>query len=199
MAPLGYTKGEYIIYESIIRAGVARYKLTHIDEATARRELERQRRLGFIWIDELYDLLGTYEQNRDRYRTFADFRPEIRNYFTQLEPRLPAMAAAYNARRPHATEATPANGSQGVDPGTTTITVQFDKPVKTYGFNPGPNNSHWPITSGSINDSRTLVTLNVRLRPNTSYELVLIPSVMTSDEGEPAAPYTLRFSTGPAK
>lgn len=199
MAAHGYTRGATILYESIIRAAVARYKLANIDEATARRELDRQRRLGFIWIDELYDLLGTYEQNRNRYPTFADFYPAVRDYFAGLEPRLPALAAAYEARRPHVMQVSPENGAEAVDPGTTSLTVRLDKPVRTYGFNPGPNNRHWPITGASMDDSRTLVTLNVRLRPNTSYEIILIPSQFTTDEGEPISPYTWRFTTGPGR
>ncbi len=199
MALLGYKSGGVIIHESIVRASVARYKLAHISEAAALRELERQRLLGFLWIDDLYALLGTYESERNQYRTFSDFYPEIRDYFAELPGRLPQMVAAHDAQRPHLIDISLQSGSANIDPSTTTLTVRFDKRMqRKWGFNPGASNTHWPFINVAIDDTQTVITATVSLKPNTDYEIVLIPTQFVSEGGIPMAPYTLRFSTGSA-
>jgi hypothetical protein len=199
MTPQGYAEGSTIIHESIIRAGVARYKRAHVGEDAARRELDRQRLLGFLWIDELYDLLGTYEQNRARYPSLPSFYPVLRDYFTQLRGRLPAMVAAYEQRRPKIVEALPANGSEGVDPALTRIIVRFDRPMReAWGWAPFREGmGAWPNISGvAFDDSRTTLTATVRLEPNTAYEASFLPAQFVSADGVPIARYSLKFTTG---
>jgi hypothetical protein len=202
MRPLGYHEGSTIIHESIIRAGVAHYKRTHIGEAAARRELDRQRRLGFLWIEELYDLLRTFQQNRNAYPNFADFYPAIRTYFAGLEQRLPDMVAAYEIQRPRVVETSPLNGSVGVDPSTTKLMVRFDRPMGTgwgWKFNP-KGAGEFPTLSGqSFDESRTVLTANMELKPNTAYEAAFLPSQFVSAEGVPMAEFILKFTTGPGK
>ncbi len=38
---------------------------------------------GFVWAEELSDLLQTYEDNRDKYPTFESFFPEFVTFFSE--------------------------------------------------------------------------------------------------------------------
>jgi hypothetical protein len=200
MTSLGYPEGSIILHESIIRAGVARYKLAQVGEAAARRELERQRRQGFIWIDELYDLLGRYEQDRRSYPTFREFYPTIYSYYGELPTRLPTLIKSYEARRPQLVELSPTSGASNVDPATRQITVRFDRPMqRSWGFNPGPANSDFPMRGVSMTNDRTTVIADVQLQPNTDYEILMNPGMFLAEDGTPLRPRSWRFRTGPAR
>lgn len=200
MRALAYTEAATVIHESIIRAMVARFKLAHAGEAAARRELLRQRQQGFLWIEELYDLLGTYEQNRTRFPTIRDFYPVLRDYFLDLARRAPAVAAAYEAQRPRVVEFTPANGSTNVDPATTTVTFRFDRPMSgSMGFRRLPDPENWTAKSAVWDESRRLLTVTIDLEPSRRYEFDLLPQFNQSADGIPVGPTTLVFTTGPAR
>jgi hypothetical protein len=197
MRSIGYSQGDTILHESIIRAAVARYKLAHMGEATARGELTRQRRLGFLWIDEVYDLLAEYEQNRDHYPTFRDFYPVVRGYFAGLAPRVSVIAAAYEKQRPRIIEFSLPNGSTNVDPDTKTITMKFDRPMRrSWGFRT-IHGQTWPGRSTAMDESGTVLTLQVELEPNTYYEIAPLPTLFQSQEGVLLSPTSLIFTTGP--
>jgi hypothetical protein len=199
MRDLAYNEAPTVIHESIIRAAVARYKLAHVGEDAARRELTRQRQQGFVWIEELYDLLGTYEQNRTRYPTLRDFFPELRSYFSGLAQRAPAMAAAYETTRPRVVEFSPANGSTNVAPGTRLITFRFDRMMNGgRGFRTLPGAENWTARTVGWDDGLRLLTVVIDLEPNREYKFELHPGFVKSAEGVPVVPTTLVFRTGPA-
>lgn len=44
-------------------------------------EMRRSEKSGFLWLSNLYDLMGEYKKHRDRYPTFELFIPRIREFF----------------------------------------------------------------------------------------------------------------------
>jgi hypothetical protein len=60
MRPQGYPETRHVLAESVVQAAVARYRLANDGEAVARREQQRQRALGFLWIDDVYEILGEF-------------------------------------------------------------------------------------------------------------------------------------------
>ena len=83
-----YSNAQIMFNESIVRAGVIRYLLVTDGPAAARTETQLQRGLGFVWMDELVDLLGSYEADRTRYPTFSAFAPRIVAYYNDLAGRI---------------------------------------------------------------------------------------------------------------
>ena len=79
-----YGSWESMLYESLVRAAVARYRLHHGGEAEAAAEIEEQTELGFIWTAELYDLLGEYESNRDTYPSMTQFMDRVVSFFREF-------------------------------------------------------------------------------------------------------------------
>lgn len=206
MAQIGYRETRTLVSESLIRAMVARYKLAHLGEAAARSELLRQRNQGFLWIDEVYALLDRYERERSVYGDFEAFFPHVAEYFRQLAPRMPAVLAADEARRPTVVSVTPPNGSTSVDPATSQISIRFDRPMRAnaWALVPGPRGlEDYPEAANLRYDAtRTVFTMDVTLKPEWSYEFSLnSPSTsgFFSEDGMPLAPYTIKFSTGPAR
>jgi hypothetical protein len=95
-----YGNWKTMLDESIVRAAVARYVLAHEGPDKARKELQQQWSQGFLWIDELFELLGAYERERERYANLEAFMPRIAQYFDALPPRVPSMLKQYESTRP---------------------------------------------------------------------------------------------------
>ena len=91
MRKQAYGEPRVVLYESLVRACVARYALAHGGEAAVRRNIESDRLDSFVWAQELYDLLGEYERQRAAYPTLEFFTPKLVEYFQGLGPRVPAL------------------------------------------------------------------------------------------------------------
>jgi len=72
-----YGNPQVMLNEYLVRACEIRYLLRHEKNEEADRHIRKNRSLGFLWIEELVDLLDVYESNRDRFPTLDDFMPEI--------------------------------------------------------------------------------------------------------------------------
>ncbi|GMU21948.1 MAG: hypothetical protein AMXMBFR13_20360 [Phycisphaerae bacterium] len=83
-----YGSWRSMMYESMVRASVCRY-VRAVDGAEAgRRQIREELKRGFRWIEELSDLLGEYEAQRDRYPTLESFMPEVVKFFNAYADRL---------------------------------------------------------------------------------------------------------------
>lgn len=73
-----YSNWETCLNEHLVRAGVIRMTEIHNGKEDANKLIEMEREAGFIYIDELLNLLeNEYETNRDKYPAFEDFYPQI--------------------------------------------------------------------------------------------------------------------------
>ena len=81
-----YGSWESMLYESLVRAAVARYRLSHGGEAEAAAEIEEQVEAGFVWTGELYELLGQYEGERESYPSMAQFMDRVVGFFREFAP-----------------------------------------------------------------------------------------------------------------
>jgi hypothetical protein len=81
----GYEDWHSLIDESLVRASVVRYMIDHKETADAiAKEISKQQKKGFVWINELVTLLGEYESSRTMYPTFKSFYPRITTFFDQV-------------------------------------------------------------------------------------------------------------------
>ena len=202
----GYSVPRTMISESIVRASVARYVLDHDGEAAAASELSYQRARSFLWIDDLYGLLGEYAKTRTSYPTIASFWPNIAKYYSDLAPRMTAVLADAERKRPRLVRSTVENGSSNVDPNLTSISFTFDRPMRgTYSLmlNPAAGRDHYPTTTAvSWDSTRRVFTMNVQLKPEWTYEFGLNSpdaSRFMSEDGHVLNPVPFRFVTAPAR
>ncbi len=201
MSALTYGNWQTAILESLVRAAVLRYTFEHdADPRVANIAMEREINSGFIWMDELFALLGVYENSRSSYPTFRSFIPIIEAYYSDLAKRIDVKAAKFDEGKPRVTAIAPFNnGAQDVDPGITQMTVTFDKPlnVKNYSFDFGEaGKEHYPIEKViGFNETGTAITLQVKLNPDWEYEFVVTGLSFMSKDGYPLKPYTVKFKT----
>jgi len=195
MSGLAYTNAHIMFNESVVRAGVIHYLLASDGPAAARAEMQLQRGLGFVWMDELVDLLGDYEAHRVTYPTFSAFAPRLVAYYNGLAPRIERVRDAYESRRPRIIQTSIVNGAGDVDSGLRELVLTFDKPVSTANPLKGDFGAGIPeLTGGSSDATRTVWTIGIRLKPGRDYVLPL-GSAFLSDEGYPNHRLDLRFGT----
>ncbi len=65
-----YGNWKTMMYESLVRASTIRYLGLYEGPSAARLAIEAQKKRQFPWIGELVDLLGQYENDRQRYPTW---------------------------------------------------------------------------------------------------------------------------------
>lgn len=70
-----------MMYESLVRACVVRYRLASEGKDAAERQIIQENTNRFYWMRDLSDLMGTYEANRSQYPDLNSFFPEIVEFF----------------------------------------------------------------------------------------------------------------------
>jgi hypothetical protein len=196
MRALAYTSWRTMLNESVVRATVVRFLRWREGPAAAIRETRVQQGRGFIWMDELVDLLGEYEADRARYRTLAEFTPRLVEYYEDLAPRMEQKLADFERNRPRIIYSSILDTASAVDPGLTSITFRFDKPVDTIINLVGNHGGGTPeLTSAVFDSTHTILTLGVKLEPGRAYILPLGPGAFVGREGFPLVELRLRFRT----
>lgn len=84
MARQAYGTWESCVNEHIDRAVTARLSFKRGGPEARDRSLADDRNSGFIYVDRLAAKLEEYESQPDRYKTFADFYPELLTVFDSL-------------------------------------------------------------------------------------------------------------------
>lgn len=199
MAAQAYPSWKTMMLESLVRAAVVRYLFEH-DKSTYLQEITIQQNRGFLWIDELSVLLGTYENSRKTYPTFRSFMPMVAAYYTDLAKRIDDKVENFAKKQPKviAIDAF-TNGAQDVDSKITQITFTFDRALsgKGYSINLGNSGSdHFPIEKVvGYSENDTKVTVQVKLKPDWDYEFVLTGNAFKSKDGYPLQNYLVKFKT----
>lgn len=202
MKALAYATWQTTLIESLVRTAVIRYQLDHGGQPQAIYEaMIIERNLGFLWTEELFALLGTYENTRKVYPTFRSFFPLVVGYFNDFSQRIQYVAKRFDEMTPHVSSISPfTNGAQDVDPNTTELTFAFDRPLDPNGgfsFNAGPGgDEHFPIEKslGYLENGNKFKT-KVKLRPDWEYEFVITGRGFHTRDGYPLQPYTVKFRT----
>jgi hypothetical protein len=201
MKNLAYGTWQTTLVESLVRAAVLRYTFEHdAQPAATDAALARERDNGFLWMDELFALLGVYENSRNTFPTFRSFMPMVEAYYSDLAKRIDFKAARFEELKPRVVAIAPFNnGAQDVDPNLTQLTITFDKPLNTTGYsmNFGPSGKeHYPVEKViGFNETGSAITLQIKLKPDWEYEFVLTGLSFKSKDGYPLQPYSVKFKT----
>jgi hypothetical protein len=202
MERMAYGDSRTMLKESLVRAAVISYFQTHAnDSATVGIMIKEEQANGFVWMDELYSLLSTYESRRSEYPTFESFMPAVVSFYTGLASRIQTKMQLYDSRCVHVTSIEPFdNKSQSVDTATTEIIVHLDKALDpTKGYSIGYSNGgkeHYPVVGRPMFlNSNTAIKVRVQLKPEWDYSFVLLPLAFESVDGYPLKTYTIEFRT----
>jgi len=201
MQRMAYGTPETMVDESLVRAAVILYFESHGSEPTqTRQRIMAEQAGGFVWMDELCDLLRKYQGDRQRYPTFKSFLPVIVEFYNSLAPRIGSEVAEFNARCVHVLRVEPfSNHAEDVDPGIKQLTIVFDRPLDTghYSINYGSEGKEHYALSGKpqFAPGGKAVTLPVELKPGWSYSFVLTSLAFRSPDGYPLESYEVSFKT----
>jgi len=80
-----YASWETMMRESLVRACGVRYAMANDGKERAQQAANYNIGRGFHWTKELSELLGQYEQQRDKYKTLDVFMPEIVKFFQNYD------------------------------------------------------------------------------------------------------------------
>ncbi|MDF1799460.1 MAG: DUF4932 domain-containing protein [Planctomycetota bacterium] len=172
MRAQAYGTWRIVLYETLVRAAVLRYRRSH--GATA-RELSGARNAdlqeGFKLVPLVEDALGDYEEDRERWPTLADFLPV-------LVERIDAEAEAERKRaaaRPVVVSMTPANGASDVAAGETELRVNFDRAMAPDSYSVMGGGPSFPKVTGAVRweDGGKTFVLPVRLEAGHTYSFGL--------------------------
>jgi hypothetical protein len=87
MTELAYSDWEHTVNEHIIRALTSRFASREISREVGEKELQEDKRKGFIYIEALAERLKEYETQPGKYQTFADFYPRLIAVFKEIQER----------------------------------------------------------------------------------------------------------------
>jgi len=207
MKEQAYGNSDTMVIESLVRAAVIQYiKSRGHDSREGRNEIRGEQMSGFVWMDELVDLLDQYNSQRSRYPTFESFMPVVVRYYRSLAPRITEVIASFNQHCVHVTGMQPfPNHSTNAAPETKELVITFDKPLDPqagprhhgYSISAGSDDTeHYPIsgTPEFLPGNRS-IKLPVVLKPDLDYSFVLTPLAFASPDGYPLETYTIAFKT----
>jgi hypothetical protein len=198
-----YSSWMTMVNESMVRAAVVRYTHATRGADAARAEAAEQRDRRWLWIDELANLFGEYEADRQRYPTLASFMPRVVAYYDSLPPRLPELERRDAAARPKIVSTSIDNGAQAVDPGLTQLVVRFDRPMQrrvSVVLGPGGRARSPTYSAVAWDSTSSEMRLTIGLDPGREYEVgfnSVYARNFASVDGVTLVPYLLRFKTRP--
>lgn len=196
MRDQAYANWQTMLRESMVRACVVRYLNAADGPLKAGAEIEEQQGRGFEWMGELTMLLEQYEKGRDRYPDMDAFMPRVAAFFDNYAKKAERLAR----RKPRVVRMVPANGARNVDPSLTEMKVTFDRAMKDGNWAVVGGGPHFPEMTGkpSYDDTHTVLTIPMRLKPNSEYRLWLNRGQFNSfmsQEGEHLESVAVTFRT----
>jgi Domain of unknown function (DUF4932) len=203
MKEMAYGNPKIMVDESLVRAAVILYFESHGKKAEEIKYMTvREQADGFVWMDELCDLLRQFESRRNRYPAFRSLVPAIAEFYRSLAPRITEKIASFEGQCVHVTGLHPfPNHSSDVARDTKEMTVTFDKPLLpgNYSMNLGADGKeHFPIIGKpEFLPGNRSIKLQVELKPEWTYDFVLTPRGFRSTDGYPLVSYTVAFKTKP--
>jgi len=224
MRSQAYGNWETMMRETFVRACVLRYIHAYKGQEAAKKGLETELALRFILVEKLYDVLGEYEKQKDRYSSLDSFFPKLvatLNEFVEKPEELEKInkqLEGLNARRreaakkrleelrahpeklPKVITTVPADGDMNVDPDLEEIRIVFDRPMKKNTlFIPVANTKkiEWTGKAGWESQS-TVYWFSTKLEPDTEYGYGLNSEdaqLFADENGKPLLPVIIRFKT----
>ena len=190
-----YGNGRTVLCETFVRACVIRCMYDTEGEEAGRLQERIEQQKHFPWAAGLAELLKEYQADRKTYADFDAFVPRIAEALDEV-----AVALASAPPAPTVVRVVPAPGSVDVDPATTVVTVEFDRPMKDQSWSVVGSKADLPSITGkpSYDRARKVLTLPVALEPGRSYRFGLNDGQRNgfqSEQGVPLAPVLVEFRT----
>jgi len=193
-----YGNWQTMFNESVVRAAVIRYMKTHqFDQKKIDREMIRQLNRGFYWMEGLVKELEKYEENRDKFSNLESFMPEIVQFFDKTATQIDELKHKIDEKRPVIVSIKPfVNNDSQVDYHIKQIIVTFNKEIQNKRLKIHSGGKRLPeITRTSLSEDQKSFIIEVKLEPDTEYQLLLSGWYFKSKENYSIKDYNLIFKT----
>lgn len=95
-----YVTAQTMVQESLVRAAVIVYfRDSGEGPLSIERRVRDEQKLGFLWMDQLVDLVEQYETQRSKYPTFAAFMSAAGQFYAILAPRMKDLSKSFEVQR----------------------------------------------------------------------------------------------------
>lgn len=181
-----YTNSQTMLFEILVRASVIKYTAEHYP-INLESYFSTEKKNGFIWIEELYNSLLIYEENRAQYLTLKSYMPEIVKVQNNLN--LKIFVEEQEKQMPLMSIKNIKNNQQDVDAATTTqIIVAFSKKMNTNknGSTFGKKGeAFFPkfIEAKWDEETKTEWIVKVKLEQNKEYSIAFLGQWFFSEDG----------------
>ena len=183
-----YGNPKIILYEILVRACVIKYiQQNETDVEKIKHLISEEENNGFLWIENLVNLLSDYEKNREKFLTLKEFMPEIVKLQNGLSPK--HLQQIYDSKCPRIVSTNIKTGDKNVDPNLKQLILKFDRPMNIY---------CWGLSSGKLGGdyspnypedilvqwdetTKTEFTQPISLKPNKRYS-ISIPAQFFRDK-----------------
>lgn len=200
MESQAYGEPEIMVDESFVRATTIMYESKKgLNEKETSKRIRYEQFNGFIWMEELVNLLKIYETERTTYPTIESFMPVIIEKINSLDSKKIAGEVFCKGNAEIIKCSIPVE-SIDVDPKIEELRVYFSMPMSGgFGFSQGKGGQkNYPeITSVKwLDDTHTELIISIKLQPGKFYSIEF-PSSFNLDENycEMSKSYTLNFKT----
>lgn len=193
-----YAEWRTLLYESLVRACVIRYMTDRHGQAAGAKAAAEEAGAGFTWAGDLAKDFDRYASSRTTYKTLDDFAPEIAKSFERAATKVGEIAQ----KRPRVLSMTPDNGSASVDPALATLTITFDRRMRTDSWSFVGSKDDVPSFDGkpSFDASGKVFSVAMKLVRGKTYHYFLNSDRFTgfrAADGTPLEPVEVRFTVAP--
>ena len=193
-----YGNWQTMFNESVVRAAVIRYMKAHqFDQKKIDLEMTRQLNRGFYWMEGLVKELEKYEENRDKFPNLESFMPEIVQFFNKTTTQIDELKQKIEKKRPVIVSIKPfVNNESQVDYHIKQIIVTFDKEIQNKRLKILSGEKNFPeITHTTLSKDQKSFIIDVKLQPDTEYQLILSGWYFKSKENYSIKDYDINFKT----
>ncbi len=195
-----YGDWESVINESLVRAFVIKYmKENNFSREKVLREIAINKKIGFVWIKELVDILDKIQAQIDQ-KYSNKFITELSKEFDWLAQNIDSIKHDFYTNKSKVISVQPfQNNSTNIATDTIDISFTFDDALieDLYAIGPVKYFDRFPeYEKVCFSDNHKTITMkNVILEPNKNYEIKLTGKWFFTEDTRNCEDYILKFST----
>lgn len=194
-----YGSWQTMLNEALVRTAVIKYQKDHNFSAEEiSKETNEQLDRGFLWIEKLVDELENFDRRRDRYPTLESYMPVIADAYRSYASAISSLNDSFEAKRPKIISYEGLqDGQSNVSSTLGQLKINFDKPLLGQGRSfRGVSKENFPEIKGHhYSLDKQSVTIDWKLEPNKSYEIIITGNSFKTADGIPIKDHYLKFST----
>jgi hypothetical protein len=196
-----YATWQTMMSEALVRASVIRYFSSHgFDSMSTSKLVKEELANGFVWMEQLVNILGEYEKSRYSFPSLDIFMPKLNEFYDTVARNIEEYELSYTRLCGKLVKTDPiVELDSSVYSQLTELKFLFDKPLDGVRYFFGPTKkglNHYPENvTFAFDSTNTVLIMNMKLKPKTEYEINMIGRMMRTSDGYAVQGSVIRFKT----